>query len=77
MGGREVRVGADTICVHSDAPNALEIAAAAEEAFRPRPRTVRVLSEASDEEDHVFCFKPARTASAVIGMCRTRMPTAL
>ena len=28
VGGREVRVGAETICVHSDTPNALEIAAA-------------------------------------------------
>jgi 5-oxoprolinase (ATP-hydrolysing) subunit A len=28
VGGREVRVGTETICVHSDTPNALEIAAA-------------------------------------------------
>jgi UPF0271 protein len=28
VGGRDIRVGADTICVHSDTPNATDIAAA-------------------------------------------------
>jgi hypothetical protein len=28
-------------------------------------------------EGYVFFFNPAKTASAVIGMCRTRTPTAL
>ena len=28
VGGRDVRVGAETICVHSDTPNAVEIASA-------------------------------------------------
>jgi YVTN family beta-propeller protein len=37
---------------------------------------LRVLSERSDD-DHAFFFKPASTASAVIGICRTRTPTAL
>jgi hypothetical protein len=44
---------------------------------RARERNaLRVLSERSDD-DHAFFFKPARTASAVIGICRTRTPTAL
>jgi UPF0271 protein len=34
VGGRDVRVGAETICVHSDTPNAVEIATAVREAIR-------------------------------------------
>jgi UPF0271 protein len=36
VGGREITVGADTICVHSDTPNAVEIAAAVRAALAPR-----------------------------------------
>jgi 5-oxoprolinase (ATP-hydrolysing) subunit A len=36
VGGRDVRVGADTICIHSDTPNATAIAAAVR-AVVPRP----------------------------------------
>jgi UPF0271 protein len=35
VGGRDVRVGSDTICVHSDPPNAVEVAQAVREAIRP------------------------------------------
>jgi 5-oxoprolinase (ATP-hydrolysing) subunit A len=34
VGGRDVRVGAETICVHSDTPNAVEIAGAVRGAIR-------------------------------------------
>ena len=34
-GGRDVAVGADTICVHSDTPNAVAVARAVREALRP------------------------------------------
>ena len=34
VGGRDVRVGAETICVHSDTPNAVEIATAVRAAIR-------------------------------------------
>jgi 5-oxoprolinase (ATP-hydrolysing) subunit A len=34
VGGRDVRVGAETICVHSDTPNAMEIAGAVRGAIR-------------------------------------------
>jgi UPF0271 protein len=34
VGGRDVRVGAETICVHSDTPNAVEIARAVRAAIR-------------------------------------------
>ena len=36
VGGREITVGADTICVHSDTPNAVEIASAVRAALAPR-----------------------------------------
>ena len=32
-GGRDIRVGAETICVHSDTPNAVEIATAVRRAI--------------------------------------------
>lgn len=35
VGGRDLRVGADTICVHSDTPNAVEVTQAVREAVRP------------------------------------------
>lgn len=35
LGGRDVRVRADTICVHSDTPNAVAIATAVREAVAP------------------------------------------
>ena len=35
LGGRDVRVRADTICVHSDTPNAVAIAAAVKQAVAP------------------------------------------
>jgi UPF0271 protein len=35
IGGRDVAVGADAICVHSDTPNAVAIASAVREAVRP------------------------------------------
>lgn len=35
IGGRDVKVGADSICVHSDTPNAVDIAAAVRDAVRP------------------------------------------
>ena len=35
IGGRDLPVRADTICVHSDTPNALDIAAAVREAVKP------------------------------------------
>ncbi len=35
IGGRDVAVGVDAICIHSDTPNALAIAAAVREAIRP------------------------------------------
>ena len=34
VGGRDIRVGAETICVHSDTPNAVEIARAVRAAIR-------------------------------------------
>jgi len=36
VGGRDIRVGAETICVHSDTPNAVDIASAVRAAV-PRP----------------------------------------
>jgi hypothetical protein len=44
---------------------------------RARERNVCVFCQNDPMTDHAFFFKPARIASAVIGMCRTRMPTAL
>ena len=35
VGGKDVRVGADAICVHSDTPNAVDIAAAVKQAVAP------------------------------------------
>ena len=35
VGGKDVAVGADAICVHSDTPNAVEVARAVREAVRP------------------------------------------
>ncbi len=35
VGGRDVRVGSDTICVHSDTPNAVELARVVREAVLP------------------------------------------
>ncbi len=35
IGGKDVAVGVDAICIHSDTPNALAIAAAVREAIRP------------------------------------------
>ena len=35
VNGRDVRVGSDSICVHSDTPNALEVAKTVREAVRP------------------------------------------
>ena len=35
VGGRDLPVRADTICVHSDTPNALDIAAAVRNAVKP------------------------------------------
>jgi UPF0271 protein len=35
IGGKQVRVGSDSICVHSDTPNAVEVAQAVREAVRP------------------------------------------
>jgi UPF0271 protein len=35
VGGKDVAVGADAICVHSDTPNAVEIAKAVRDAVRP------------------------------------------
>jgi UPF0271 protein len=35
VGGRELPVRADTICIHSDTPNALDIAAAVQKAVKP------------------------------------------
>ena len=35
VGGKDVKVGAEAICVHSDTPNAVEIAAAVREAVKP------------------------------------------
>jgi UPF0271 protein len=35
IGGRELQVRADTICVHSDTPNAVDIAAAVKKAVKP------------------------------------------
>ena len=43
------------------------------EAVRPRPAKGMPLKA----EDYAFFFKPLKTASAVIGICRTRTPTAL
>ena len=42
-----------------------------------RERNVCVFCQNDPMTDHAFFFMPARTASAVIGMCRTRTPTAL
>jgi UPF0271 protein len=35
VGGKDVAVGADAICIHSDTPNAVEVARAVTEAVRP------------------------------------------
>ncbi len=35
VGGKDVKVGADAICVHSDTPNAVDIAAAVKQAVAP------------------------------------------
>lgn len=35
------------------------------------------LDQKQSFEDYAFFFIPAKTASAVIGICRTRAPTAL
>ena len=35
VGGKDIPVGADSICVHSDTPNAVEVATAVREAVRP------------------------------------------
>jgi hypothetical protein len=43
------------------------------EAVRPRPAKNACLKA----EDYDFFFNPVKTASAVIGICRTRTPTAL
>jgi UPF0271 protein len=35
VGGRDIAVGSDAICVHSDTPNAVDIASAVKEAVKP------------------------------------------
>ena len=35
IGGKDMNVGADTICIHSDTPNAVDIAAAVRNALKP------------------------------------------
>jgi UPF0271 protein len=35
VGGKDIAVGSDAICVHSDTPNAVAIASAVKEAIRP------------------------------------------
>jgi hypothetical protein len=50
---------------------------------RPGRRTLLVRQECQPTQrkgragDHAFFFSPSRIASGVIGICRTRTPTAL